>query len=156
MRWPWRALNVATPTLALLVALVSVVGQTAPHVLPYVVRPRPDDVVSRLVAVEPDRRTVNLVFFNLGEQPAAIRSVRLELPTDVAARGGAFRLGFDLEGSSRLVAPGGSLELIATSRDALPTTPRPTSKNAVCKLVVEIIRFDGSVKADEMLIELGF
>jgi hypothetical protein len=148
-RWR-RALDFSNTTLALLIALISVASVAVPVVARQFEPPPQDRVIARVVGSSPDDGSVSALVSNLGNRAAAFRAARIVLSgEDVVARGLAR---IPLSSSVPVLLQPGESEMLELQSEGneLPRFARPGEVGSEFVLVVEIVRFDGSVESIEL------
>lgn len=146
-------LNIGVPTMALLVAFVTVLGHAIPMISTALESPR-DDLRLRVVTFDAESNRIELFVSNLGRRPGALSSALLRVPPEAAALTTVPAIRLTLESTTRLISPGDSkiVELHAPA-GVLPRKPGILERPLRYTLDVELIRFDGSLRVRPLILE---
>ncbi len=138
-----RLMGLGDTTLALLIALCSVLSYSVP-VLKDAFTPKRDDIRVRLMGIDAKARRLDLFVSNLGTRPGAIGSVWVAVPPELAARSTTPGWQLDLPEDTS-INPGRSYHFTFSSSEIpLPEPAHDLDPGQVFTLTVTVIRFNGT------------
>lgn len=147
-KWLGQALNLGTPVLALLIALIAVATQSGALAWKGYTSVRGNEGIRcRLLTLDGASGTIRLFVTNAGTRDGAIGDVRLMLPAEAAPKAEAYIEPLEIIEGARLIRAGESTELVLKGNPSrVPAAPGRIGRVSSFALVVEAIRFRGGTR----------
>lgn len=138
-----RILNIGTPVLALLIALIAVTTQGGDFAWrSYTALFGNEQIHCRLLTHDGDSGTIRLFVTNTGTRDGAIGDVRLMLPAEAAPKAEAYIEPMEIVEGDRLIRAGESTELVLRGTpSSVPNAPGRVGRTASFALVIKAMRF---------------
>lgn len=152
--WWRRWLGWSHGTLALLVALVTVITYGVP-ILQRSFTPDMDNLRVRLLNVDNENNEITLFVSNIGTRAAALKSVDLIASPLLAASTTVPSINLKLP-KEKLIRSGESREVVLIpENDELPRLPKLSDRKGEYSIFVSIVRFDGTIVEKEIKFDVS-
>jgi len=153
--WIRRSADFSNVTLALLVALVSVLSIAGPVIVSLFRRPS-DHLAFAVLDLQPNDSSILLMVSNTGARAGAVRNPRLALPFELVAQSSTPMVSLDLD-QSGLVQPGTTVELrLVGPGEWVPAVPRRHEAPEDYKLHLDVVHFDGTTSSHVLPMQAVF